>query len=638
MIRHPATTAPTGPRCRWECPFGIGVLRWCCLLLLLAGAPQALSESIAPEPALPSPPASLPVLGSLFRAGDDPAWGQPTISESGWKTVRLDRGWHSQELGMPWKVGDRGWYRIWIDAPSDAAGETWAVSAGFVGNISELWVNGHAVGTNGSFTAHEVTGQRLVHAALVPPGRMQPGSNLFAVRVLNIGGEGGILGGPVGVFPARRFIPLWTHTELQREVIRIGLAALCFGWAAIPLLFRLVGDRTRILRGSAVPAMLLGLLTLIHTQWWNSIDLGPMRPLLPLVGWLAAGINAAAIYGFAHNLGSPSRLWDTWATLGLVAFFPVSLQYVSDMEAFMEVYAGYSAFMQVGIAAQCLRAPPERRAVARATLVGTLALTASSLSVAALGIWPFLPFAALRWSPTDVSILAFLALLAGSLLRGHVRARNAQVELGRRLVAAHSEERRQIGRQLHDGVLQDIQYWRLQSDRSMEDLDGHAATERLDRVSSGLLNTARDLRRVAEDLQPLTTREVGLGEALEALGRRLSERHGVAVSTTTQLRDDVPDWVRETLYRIAQESGGNACRHSGAPEVSIAVTDDGKSVRLEVLDAGCGFDPGKVPEGHLGVRFLRDHAEWIGGRLGVESSPGTGTRVRIQIDRPFLHR
>lgn len=638
MTRHPASTAPTGPQCRGKGPPGFGILRWWCLMLVLAVTPRVLPESAAQEPALPAPPQGLPILRSLFRAGDDPAWGQPRLSESAWKTARLDHGWHSQELGMPWKVGDRGWYRIWIEAPSDAAGETWAVSAGFVGNISELWVNGHAVGTNGSFTAHEVTAQRLVHAALVPPGLVQPGSNLFAVRVLNIGGEGGILGGPVGVFPARRFIPLWTHTELQREVVRIGLAALCFGWAAIPLLFRLVGDRTRILRGSAVPAMLLGVLTLIHTQWWNSIDLGPMRPLLPLIGWVAAGLNAAAIYGFSHNLGSPSRLWDSWATVGLVAFFPVSLQFVSDMEAFMEVYAGYAAFMQVAVTAQCLRAPPERRAVAMATLVGTLALTAGSLSVAALGIWPFLPFAALRWSPTDLSILAFLALLAGSLLREHVRARNAQAELGQRLVAAHSEERRQIGRQLHDGVLQDIQYWRLQSDRSMDGLDGNAAAERLDRVSSGLLHTARDLRRVAEDLQPLTTREVGIAEALEALGRRLSERHGVAVRTSVQLRDDVPEAVRETLYRIAQESGGNACRHSGAPEVSIAVTDDGRTVRLEVLDAGCGFDPAKVPEGHLGVRFLRDHAEWIGGRLTVDSSPGTGTRVRMEIGRPFTQR
>ena len=593
----------------------------------------------SPEPpATPAPPDSLPRLRSLFRAGDDPGWSRPESDERAWRPVSLDRGWHSQEVGQPWKVGERGWYRIWFEAPTGVADANWAASAGFVGNISELWVNGRLVGTHGSFQVHEVTGQRHVHAALLPPGLLHPGTNLFAVRVLNVGGEGGILGGPVGIFPAERFVPLWTHTELQREVTRIGLAALCLGWAAIPLLFRLVGDRTRILRGSTVPALLMGLLTLFQTQWWNSVDLGPLRPLLAVASWLVAGFNAAAVYGFAHNLGSPSRLWDAWALAGLVAFFPVSLRFATDMVAFMQVYAAYVAYMQVAIAAQCLRAPPERRAVARATLVGSFALTLGGLLVAALGVWPFLPFAAMRWSPSDLAIVSFLALLAGSLLREHVRARNAQEELGQRLVTAHSEERRQIGRQLHDGVLQDIQYWRLQSDRSMEPAEGDAAVGRLDRVSAGLRDVARDLRRVAEDLQPLAARDLTLSEALGTLARRLEERHGVPVRTSVSLREDVPADVQEAIYRVAQEAGGNACRHSGAPEVSVSVRDDAEGVRLEVVDTGCGFDPSKVPEGHLGVRFLRDHAEWVGGRLSVESAPGNGTRVRLEIRRPFPRR
>ena len=610
----------------------------CSWLLAVLVAVPSVRAAEPTTPGVPQPPASLPVVRSLFHAGDEPDWSRTDAAESGWKTVRLDRGWHSQDLGMPWEVGGRGWYRIWFEAPADASGGTWVASAGFVGNISELWLNGRRIGAHGSFEVHEVTGQRHVHAALVPPGLMRPGTNLFAVRVLNVGGEGGILGGPVGIFPADRFLPVWTHTELQREVTRIGLAALCFGWAAIPLLFRLVGDRTRILRGSAVPSLLMGLLTLFQTQWWNSVDLGPLRPLLAVASWLAAGFNGAAVYGFAHNLGRPSKAWDAWALVGLVAFFPVSFRVASDMVAFMEVYAAYVAYMQVAVAAQCLRAPPERRAVARATLVGSFALTSGGLAVAALGVWPFLPFAAMRWSPSDLAIVAFLGLLAGSLLREHVRARNAQEELGRRLVTAHSEERSQIGRQLHDGVLQDIQYWRLQADRSMDTEPDADAVGRLDRVSAGLASAARDLRRVAEDLQPLAARDLSLPEALATLGRRLEERHGVAVRTTAVVRDDVPADVQEAVYRVAQEAGGNACRHSGADTVEIAVRDDGTEVRLEVRDEGRGFDPAGVPEGRLGVRFLRDHAEWVGGRLEVDSAPGRGARIRMSVRRPFVHR
>jgi len=585
-----------------------------------------------------SAPPSLRLLRAVFRAGDEEGRSSTTLSEKSWKEVSLDRGWHSQDLGMPWRVGDRGWYRLWFQSTTNQDEHTWVASAGFVGNISELFVNGRRIGRYGSFEVNEVTGQRVVHAALIPPGLLQPGSNLFALRVLNVGGEGGILGGPVGIIEAGAFLPEWTHTELQREVMRIGLAALCFGWAAIPLLFRLVGDRTRILRGSAIPALLMGFLVLFYTQWWNSIDLGPLRPLLAVGSWLASGLSAAAIYGFSHNLGRRSRLWDIWAVAGLIAYFPVSLVFASDMVAFMKVYAGYITYMQVAIVAQCLSAPPERRDVARATLVGSLALAAGGIAVAALGMWPFLPFAALRWSPSDVSILVFLGLLAGSLLRGHVRARNAEVELGGRLITAHSEERRLIGRLLHDGVLQDLQHWRLMSDRSVDSGSAEELGRRLDAVSTGLGRSARDLRRVAEDLQPLATREESLEAALKTLAERLSQRHGVRMEVTVSAGSDVPDPVLETVYRVAQEAGGNACRHSGAEVVHLRVADSGGTIRLEVSDSGRGFNPGSVPEGHLGLRFLRDHAEWIGGRLEVESQPGSGARIVLEVSRPFRPR
>ncbi len=611
-----------------------GSLGWI-LGLLLRGLPTA---SASPADAGAPVPPSLPLLRAVFRAGDEEGRSSSTLSEKSWKEVSLDRGWHSQDLGMPWRVGDRGWYRLWFQSPTNQDAHSWVASAGFVGNISELFVNGQRIGRYGSFEVNEVTGQRVIHAALVPPGLLHPGSNLFAIRILNVGGEGGILGGPVGIFEAGAFLPEWTHTELQREVTRIGLAALCFGWAAIPLLFRLVGDRTRILRGSAVPALLMGFLVLFYTQWWNSIDLGPLRPLLAVGSWLASGLSAAAIYGFSHNLGRRSRFWDLWAVAGLVAYFPVSLVFASDMVQFMKVYAAYITYMQVAIVAQCLSAPPERRDVARATLTGSLALTAGGIAVAALGMWPFLPFAAQRWSPSDISILVFLGLLAGSLLRGHVRARNAEVELGGRLITAHSEERRQIGRLLHDGVLQDLQHWRLMSDRSADSDSPEELGRRLDAVSTGLGRSARDLRRVAEDLQPLTTREESLETAFQTLAERLSQRHGARVEVVVSVGKDVPDVVLETVYRVAQEAGGNACRHSGSAVVQLRVTDAGGTVRLEVSDSGRGFDPRSVPEGHLGLRFLRDHAEWIGGRLEVESRPGSGTRIVLEVSRPFRAR
>jgi hypothetical protein len=61
---------------------------------------------------------SPPVVRSVFRAGHDPQWAQETCDDSGWRPIRLDRSWHAQPVGMPWRVGDEGWYRVSVVMPT----------------------------------------------------------------------------------------------------------------------------------------------------------------------------------------------------------------------------------------------------------------------------------------------------------------------------------------------------------------------------------------------------------------------------------------------------------------------------------------------------------------------------------------
>ncbi len=578
---------------------------------------------------------SPPVVRSVFRAGHDPQWAQENWADADWRPIRLDQSWHAQPVGMPWRVGDEGWYRVAVVLPADVGTRPWTASAGFVGNVSELWLNGLRLGGFGSFELPEITAQRAVHAAVVPPHLLHPGTNVLAVRVRNVGGAGGILGGPVGIFEAGEFLPAWKHLELQREVTRVGLSALCFGWALVPLLFRLVGDRTGIFSGAGTPAALIGTGVLLHSQWVNSIALGPARPVLALLAWLVAGCTAPSIYGFAKRLGRPSRVWDLWVVVGTLAFFGFSFAAAKNVGRVMEIYAAFAVWTLVPILAQCLAAPSERRLVARATAAGTVALTVAGLLVAALGVWPLVPFAAQWWDFSDIGILVFVTLLGGALLRGQVLARRREVELGRRLVAAHGDERSRLGRQLHDGALQDIQYWRLQAEIGGGENPPQSPREALSAIGSGLRDVARELRQVAEDLQPLTARCQDLASALADLGERLRQRHGVACQISVQLCEDVPAAVRETLYRIAQEALGNACRHSGATVAEVEVRDDGRAIQMEVRDAGRGFEPTDVAPGRLGLGFLRDHAEWIGGNLAVRSAPGRGTTISVTLRRPF---
>lgn len=602
---------------------------------LLAGFWAGWATVVADSSVLPVPAGVHFPLRAVFHAGHDAHWSEPNWDEAGWRPVVLGRSWQDQDLGLPWRVGHEGWYRIWFTMPADLADRSWIVSAGFVGNLSGLWLNGERIGGVGSFELPEITGQRWVHAAVVPPRLLHPGTNLLAVRVLNVNGAGGILGGPVGVFEAGEFLPVWKHLELEREATRVGLAALCFGWAGVPLLFRLVGDRTRMFAGTGVPVALIGLSVLLHTQLVNSLELGAARPVLALFAWLAGGCTPPAIYGFAKRLGRPTRFWAAWVATGAVLFFTLSYLHARDMGKVMGIYAAYAAWTQVAIVRQCLAAPSARQLIARATLLGTLVLTAGGAGLAAGCIWPLAPFAAQWWDVSDASILIFLLLLGGALLRGYVLAGQQETQLGQRLVSAHSDERQKLGRQVHDGVLQDVQHWRLQAELGSTETAPGAAQASLNAIGQGLVGTVRELRELAEDLQPLTRRNRTLAEALDELAQRLQQRHGLEINASVQLRDDVPPAVRETLYRIAQEAAGNACRHSCADRVDIVVRDDGETVALEVADRGQGFEPAQVPAGHFGLRFLRDHAEWIGGLLSVQAAPGRGTVIRATVTRPF---
>lgn len=110
-----------------------------------------------------------------------------------------------------------------------------------------------------------------MHALPVPPGWLRAGTNLFALRVRNIVGQGGLLGGPVGLFETGAFLPVIKRLDLQRESTRVALAALCFGWALVPLGFRLVVVRSGHFAGVGLPALLLGIGVALHTQWAASL-------------------------------------------------------------------------------------------------------------------------------------------------------------------------------------------------------------------------------------------------------------------------------------------------------------------------------------------------------------------------------
>ncbi|MBE3590635.1 MAG: GAF domain-containing protein [Firmicutes bacterium] len=145
-----------------------------------------------------------------------------------------------------------------------------------------------------------------------------------------------------------------------------------------------------------------------------------------------------------------------------------------------------------------------------------------------------------------------------------------------------------------------------------------------------------DVRHLSHALHPAVIR-AGLLPAVRSLADAAGGTAAVEVraSPAVVFRDGpagpgFPEALRLALYRILEAALGNACRHAGAAHVEVELHTDGERLRAVVRDDGAGFDPRAVSPG-LGLKTIALLAEAHGGRWAVESAPGRGTRVEVEL-------
>jgi signal transduction histidine kinase len=194
-----------------------------------------------------------------------------------------------------------------------------------------------------------------------------------------------------------------------------------------------------------------------------------------------------------------------------------------------------------------------------------------------------------------------------------------------RIVAAGDQARRRIGRDLHDGAQQRLVHTIITLKLAQQALDdgGRAAefvAEALENAERGLQET----RELAHGLHPRILSSGGLAPALAALARRS------VIPVTLDLRTDarLPERVEVTAYYVVSEALTNAAKHSNASGVDVTIdTVDGR-FRLSVSDDGVGGADLTRGSGLVG---LQDRVEAIGGTLTVQSRPGQGTRLDVEV-------
>ena len=196
------------------------------------------------------------------------------------------------------------------------------------------------------------------------------------------------------------------------------------------------------------------------------------------------------------------------------------------------------------------------------------------------------------------------------------------------------EERHRIRMDLHDGVMQSLYGIGLLLEDVAERLheEPEHAKAQLMRSVDGLNAAIADLRGYVLGLRPITASDRPLEESLELLAEQA--RSNALIDVDVVIVEGVTERLgrerREAAYYIAADALGNIARHARARRVSLELSERNGDAILEIRDDGVGFTIDQATSGH-GLGNMRQRAFAVGGTLQVESAPGSGARVRLEL-------
>jgi signal transduction histidine kinase len=208
-----------------------------------------------------------------------------------------------------------------------------------------------------------------------------------------------------------------------------------------------------------------------------------------------------------------------------------------------------------------------------------------------------------------------------------------------RMLQASDHERQTISYEIHDGLAQYLAAAIMQFET--HDVLRRDSPDQAEKAYETAVNLVRqshaEARRLVSKVRPPVIDEIGLETAISHLVHEQQRDGGPEIEFKSMVEFvRLPAFLENAIYRIVQEALTNACRHGKSRRVSVSMTQEGQQLRLEVRDWGVGFNPESVEKGHFGLEGIRQRVRILGGRLTVQSAPGSGTLVQALL--PIVER
>jgi signal transduction histidine kinase len=215
-----------------------------------------------------------------------------------------------------------------------------------------------------------------------------------------------------------------------------------------------------------------------------------------------------------------------------------------------------------------------------------------------------------------------------------VRAQEERIAFAAAVNVAREEEKTRVARELHDELAQSMTALKMDTIWVLENIPAPTAavTAKLTEMLAMVDGMVASTRRIAADLRPLMLDDLGLVPAIEWLAQNFGRRTGVDCVLKIEEDVELHEPYATAVFRIVQESLANVAKHAAASKVEVRIERLPGAVVLQVRDDGRGFVPDAPRKPYsLGLMGLRERTELLNGTIRIESRPGRGTCIDVDI-------
>jgi PAS domain S-box-containing protein len=205
------------------------------------------------------------------------------------------------------------------------------------------------------------------------------------------------------------------------------------------------------------------------------------------------------------------------------------------------------------------------------------------------------------------------------------------------LFRSSDHERQLIAYDIHDGLAQFLAGAIMQFDTfsHITDVESDEAEKAFDAGMRMLRRSHAEARRLISGVRPPILDEEGIVAAISHLIHEHRQPRGPKIEFQAAVGFSRLESIEENaIYRIVQEALANACKYSRSDHVLVRLAQQGDRIRIEVEDWGIGFDQGRIGNDSFGLEGIRERVRLLGGQCSIESAPGEGTRVAVEL--PFV--